>query len=100
MVTLVDPAMDTPIDFQKRLVNVWQTLKQDLETPADWVKTAAWQYKASLLEAKEEADEDDSLTMDQFKEKTEELREDLGQGTTNQSPNEFFQKAVDSVGGE
>ena len=97
MLTLVDPAMDTAIDFQKRLVNVWQTLKQDLETPADWVKTAAWQYKASLLEAKEEIEEDVSLTRDQFKEKTEELREDLGQGTTNQSPNEFFQKAVDSV---
>ena len=54
MLTLVDPAMDTSIDFQKRLVNVWQTLKQDLETPAEWVKTAAWQYKASLLELESE----------------------------------------------
>lgn len=61
MLTLVDPAMDTAIDFQKRLVNVWQTLKQDLETPADWVKTAVWQYKASLLEEEEETEDDQSI---------------------------------------
>ena len=57
MLTLVDPAFDTSIDFQERLVTVWQTLKQDLETPAEWVKTAAWQYKASLLEDEAEVDD-------------------------------------------
>ena len=35
--------------------------------------------------------------MEEFKEKTEELKGDLGQGINKQSPNEFFQKAVDSV---
>lgn len=49
MLSLVDPAMDVSIDFLKKLVDLWQTVKQDLETPAEWVKTAAWQYKASLL---------------------------------------------------
>lgn len=57
MLGLVDPAMDVSIDFLKKLVDLWQTVKQDLETPAEWVKTAAWQYKATLVEEDEEADE-------------------------------------------
>ena len=72
MLSLVDPAMDVSIDFLKKLVDLWQTVKQDLETPAEWVKTAAWQYKASLVEEeKAEAQQKARREMDEVFEKGE-----------------------------
>ena len=100
--TLCSPStqlVGDPITLPAKLCylgSLWNRLKQLTIPPAqDWVAEYAEEVKE--ISNSETPDQDDSLTMDQFKEKTEELREDLGQGTTNQSPDEFFQKAVDSV---